>query len=89
MLLKKEYLQIQHNKDFLKLKNDKSILEEKIAIKKAHSLKSFENKNIVNFLKNYASKDFDSVRDRNDFLNNFISRVNLYDIKLQLFIIQA
>lgn len=68
----------------LKLENDKAILEEKIAVEKAHSLKPLEKKNIVNFLKIYASKDFDSVRDRNDFFNNFISRVNLYDDRITI-----
>lgn len=66
------------------MENDKAILEEKIAIEKAHSLKHLENKNIVNFLKIYANKDFDSVRDRNDFFNNFISRVNLYDDRITI-----
>ena len=66
------------------MKNDKAILEEKIAVEKAHSLKPLEKKNIVNFLKIYASKDFDSVRDRNDFFNNFISRVNLYDDRITI-----
>lgn len=61
----------------LKLENEKSLLEEKITIEKTHSLKPLEKRNIINFLKIYASKDFDSVRDRNDFFNNFISRVNL------------
>jgi len=41
----------------LRLENDKAILEEKIAVEKAHSLKPLEKKNIVNFLKIYASKD--------------------------------
>ena len=63
---------------------DNSILEEKIAVEKAHSFKPLEKKNIVNFLKIYASKDFDSVRDRNDFFNNFISRVNLYDDRITI-----
>ena len=44
----------------------------------------FDYWNIVNFLKIYASKDFDSVRDRNDFFNNFISRVNLYDDRITI-----
>ena len=68
----------------LKLENDKAILEEKIAVEKAHSLKPLEKKNVVNFLKIYASKNFDSVRDRNDFFNNFISRVNLYDDRITI-----
>ena len=68
----------------LKLENEKSILEEKIIIEKAYSLKPLEKKNIVNFLKIYASKDFDSVRDRNDFFNNFICRVNLYDDRITI-----
>lgn len=68
----------------LKLENEKSILEEKITIEKAHSLKPLEKKNIVNFLKIYASKEFDSVRDRNEFFNNFISRVNLYDDRITI-----
>ena len=68
----------------LKLENDKAILEEKIAVEKAHSLKPLEKKNIVNFLKIYASKDFDSFRVRNDFFNNFISRVNLYDDRITI-----
>ena len=68
----------------LKLENDKAILEEKIAVEKAHLLKPLEKKNVVNFLKIYASKNFDSVRDRNDFFNNFISRVNLYDDRITI-----
>ena len=35
-------------------------------------------------VKRYESKDFDSVRDRNDFFNNFISRVNLYDDRITI-----
>ena len=47
-------------------------------------MNTLEKKNIVNFLKIYASKNFDSVRDRNDFFNNFISRVNLYDDRITI-----
>lgn len=68
----------------LKLENDKALLEEKIAIEQAHSLKPLEKKTIVNFLKIYANKKFESTRDKNDFFNNFILRVNLYDDRITI-----
>lgn len=68
----------------LKLENDKTLLEEKIAIEQAHALKPLEKKTIVNFLKIYTNKKFDSVRDKNDFFNNFILGVNLYDDRITI-----
>lgn len=68
----------------LKLENDKALLEEKIAIEQAHALKPLEKKTIVNFLKIYANKKFESTRDKNDFFNNFILRVNLYDDRITI-----
>lgn len=60
------------------------MLEEKIAIEQAHALKPLEKKTIVNFLKIYVNKKFESARDKNDFFNNFILRVNLYDDRITI-----
>jgi len=73
----------------LKLENDKVILEEKKCNRKSPLIKTTCKEKYCKFLKIYANKAFDSVRDRNDFFNNFISRVNLYDDRITFFIIQA
>lgn len=38
----------------------------------------------MNFLKIYANKKFESACDKNDFFNNFILRVNLYDDRITI-----
>ncbi len=68
----------------VKLENEKAVLEDKIAVEQAHNLKPLEKKTIVEFLNIYMKSKFDSVRDKNDFFNNFILRVNLYDDKITI-----
>ena len=39
---------------------------------------------MIDILKVYAKQRFESIRDRNDFFNNFISRVNLFDDRITI-----
>ena len=66
----------------LKLEQEQAELEDKIAYEESHQLKPLEKSKIIDFLNVYARKKFDSKRDRNDFFNNFISRVNLFDDRI-------
>lgn len=68
----------------LKLENEKDGLEEKIIYEENHQLKPLEKSQIVDFLKLYARKKFDSKTDKNDFFNNFILRVNLFDDRITI-----
>ena len=63
----------------LKLENEKSAIEGQIDYEEAHSIKPIEKDKIKQFLSIYARKNFDSKTDRNDFFNEFISKVTLYD----------
>ena len=63
----------------LKLEQEQAELEDKIAYEECHQLKPLEKSKIIEFLKIYAKQRFESKRDRNDFFNNFILRVNLFD----------
>lgn len=68
----------------LKLEQEQAELEDKIAYEESHQLKPLEKFKIVEFLKIYAKQKFESKRDRNDFFNNFISRVNLFDDRITI-----
>lgn len=68
----------------LKLEQEQAELEDKIAYEENHQIKSLEKSKIVEFLKIYAKQKFESKRDKNDFFNNFISRVNLFDDKITI-----
>ncbi len=68
----------------MKLENEKVILEDKIEYKQNHQIKPLEKKQIVNFLKVYARKQFDNKTDKNEFFNNFILKVLLYDDKITI-----
>jgi len=68
----------------LKLEQEQAELEDKIAYEESHQLKPLEKSQIADFLNVYARKKFDSKRDRNDFFNNFISRVNLFDDRITI-----
>ena len=68
----------------LKLEQEQAGLEDKIAYEENHQIKPLEKSQIVDFLNVYARKKFESKRDRNDFFNNFISRVNLFDDRITI-----
>ncbi len=68
----------------LKLEQEQAELEDKIAYEESHQLKPLEKSKIVEFLKVYANKKFDSKTDKNDFFNNFILRVNLFDDRITI-----
>lgn len=68
----------------LRLEQEQAELEDKIAYEESHQLKPHEKSKIVEFLKIYTNKKFKSKRDRNDFFNNFISRVNLFDDRITI-----
>ena len=68
----------------LKLEQEQTELEDKIAYEESHQLKPLEKSKIIEFLKIYAKQRFESKRDRNDFFNNFISRVNLFDDRITI-----
>ena len=63
----------------LKLENEKEKIEEQIIYEEAHQIKPLEKQQIIDFLNIYAKKKFNSATDRNDFFNNFITKVVLYD----------
>ena len=62
-----------------KLETEKELIEEKITYEESHTLKPLEKDKIKKFLSIYVNEEFKSKRDKNDFFNNFISRVTLYD----------
>ena len=68
----------------LKLENEKEKIEEQIAYEEAHQIKPLEKQQIINFLTIYAKKKFNRSTDRNDFFNNFITKVVLYDDKITI-----
>ena len=68
----------------LKLEQEQAELEDKIAYEESHQLKPLEKSKIIEFLKIYAKQRFESKRDRNDFFNNFISRVNLFNDRITI-----
>ena len=68
----------------LKLENEKEKIEEQIAYEEAHQIKPLEKQQIINFLNIYAKKKFNRSTDRNDFFNNFITKVVLYDDKITI-----
>ena len=68
----------------LKLENEKEKIEEQIAYEEAHQIKPLEKQQIIDFLNIYAKKKFNSSTDRNDFFNNFITKVILYDDKITI-----
>ena len=68
----------------LKLEQEQAELEDKIAYEERHQLKPLEKSKIVEFLNIYAKQKFESKRDRNVFLNNFLSRVNLFDDRITI-----
>ena len=63
----------------LALEEEKEDIEAKIVYEECHTLKPLERDKIKKFLSIYANEEFKSKRDKNDFFNNFISRVTLYD----------
>lgn len=65
----------------MKLENEKAILDE---YEQNHQIKPLEKEQIVNFLKVYARKQFDNKTDKNEFFNNFILKVLLYDDKITI-----
>ena len=68
----------------MKLENEKAILEDKVEYEQNHQIKPLEKEQIVNFLKIYARKKFDNKTDKNEFFNNFILKVLLYDDKITI-----
>lgn len=68
----------------LKLENEKETLENKVSYEENHQLKPLEKSQIVDFLTLYVKKKFDSKTDKNDFFNNFILRVNLFDDRITI-----
>ena len=68
----------------LKLEQEQAELEGKIAYEESHQLKPLEKSKIIEFLKIYAKQKFEIKRDRNDFFNNFISRINLFDDRITI-----
>ena len=68
----------------MKLENEKATLEDKVEYEQNHQIKPLEKEQIVNFLKIYAKKKFDSKTDKNEFFNNFILKVLLYDNKITI-----
>ena len=68
----------------MKLENEKAILEEEVEYEQNHQIKPLEKEQIVNFLKVYAIKQFDNKTDKNEFFNNFILKVLLYDDKITI-----
>ena len=68
----------------MKLENEKAILEDKVGYEQNHKIKPLEKEQIVNFLKVYARKQFDNKTDKNEFFNNFILKVLLYDDKITI-----
>ena len=68
----------------LKLEQEQAELEDKINYEECHQLKPLEKFKIIEFLKIYAKQKFESKKDRNDFFNNFISRVNLFDDRITI-----
>ena len=68
----------------MKLENEKAILEDKVEYEQNHQIKPLEKEQIVNFLKVYARKQFDNKTDKNEFFNNFILKVLLYDDKITI-----
>ena len=68
----------------MKLENEKAILEDKVEYEQNHKIKPLEKEQIVNFLKVYARKQFDNKTDKNEFFNNFILKVLLYDDKITI-----
>ena len=68
----------------MKLENEKAILEDKVEYEQNHQIKPLEKEQIVNFLKGYARKQFDNKTDKNEFFNNFILKVLLYDDKITI-----
>ena len=68
----------------MKLKNEKAILEDKVEYEQNHQIKPLKKEQIVNFLKVYARKQFDNKTDKNEFFNNFILKVLLYDDKITI-----
>ena len=68
----------------MKLENEKAILEDKVEYEQNHQIKPLEKEQIVNFLKVYARKQFDNKTDKNEFFNNFILKVLLYDYKITI-----
>ena len=68
----------------LKLEQEQVELEDKSAYEECHQLKPLEKSKIIEFLKIYAKQRFESKRDRNDFFNNFISRVNLFNDRIAI-----
>ena len=68
----------------LKLENEKEKIEEQIAYEEAHQIKPLDKQQIINFLNIYAKKKFNRSTDRNDFFNNFITKVVLYDDKITI-----
>ena len=68
----------------MKLENEKAILEDKVEYEQNHQIKPLEKEQIVNFLKVYARKQFDNKIDKNEFFNNFILKVLLYDDKITI-----
>ena len=68
----------------MKLENEKAILEDKVEHEQNHQIKPLEKELIVNFMKIYARKKFDNKTDKNEFFNNFILKVLLYDDKITI-----
>ena len=66
------------------MKCEKAILEDKVEYEQNHQIKPLEKEQIVNFLKVYARKQFDNKTDKNEFFNNFILKVLLYDDKITI-----
>ena len=77
--IKKGFYTRSTQERLLKLEQKQAEIEDKVAYEESHQLKPLEKSQIIDFLNVYARKKFDSKRDRNDFFNNFILRVNLFD----------
>ena len=70
--------------DINNLTPDNVLLEDKVEYEQNHQIKPLEKEQIVNFLKVYARKQFDNKTDKNEFFNNFILKVLLYDDKITI-----
>ena len=68
----------------LALEEEKEDIEAKIVYEECLTLKPLEKDKIKKFLTIYANEEFKSKRDKNDFFNNFISMVTLYDNGIEI-----
>ncbi len=65
-----------------KLENDRADIQLKIAEEKSKFDKLLNFEDVKNFISLFASKDYDDVFERNEFFNQFIKKVLLFNDKI-------